>query len=240
MNSIINYFKTHALALTFASMLFSIVCYSMIFGWIVSIGFTLCLLIHEMGHFYAAKQQKIQTTVPVFLPFLGAFISFKQNPYSASQEAYIGIAGPIAGTVSALVSFACYQVTGYMPLLEITFLAAFLNLFNLIPLSPMDGGRTVTAITPWLWLVGAVFIIATVIILKSVVAILIGLVGFQQIRTVLFGSAYKTGELSAYYKTTWATKLRYSAIYILLMVVLFGLMNVSASYINAQSISMFK
>jgi len=228
MNSIINYFKTHALALTFASMLVSIACYSFLFGFVVSVGFTLSLLVHEMGHWLAAKKQNIKTTVPVFIPFLGALINFKEQPYNAEQEAFIGIAGPIAGTVAVIVSYVLFLLTGYAPLLTIAMLGAFLNLFNLIPLSPMDGGRTVTVISPWLWLVGAALLIVAFFVFKSFVILLVGFAGFQQIRTVLFGSAYKTGSLSKYYKSALSTKFLYGSIYVSLIVLLLYLLSLCA------------
>src|ERR1019366_3832692 len=128
MNNIVNYFKTHPLTLTFASMLLSIACYSFIFGWVISIGFTVSLLVHEMGHYLAAKYQKIETTVPVFIPFLGALINFKEQPYNAEQEAFIGIAGPIAGSLAVVVAYVLFLLTGYSPLLSIAILGAFLNL----------------------------------------------------------------------------------------------------------------
>lgn len=224
-----SYFRNNPLALTLVSMLVSIICYRMLFTWVVSVGFTVSLLIHEMGHYVAAKRQKIDVTVPVFIPFLGALISFKENPYNAEQEAYIGIAGPIAGTLAAFASYGLFLLTGYEPLLMIAMLGVILNLFNLIPLSPMDGGRTVTVITPWLWLVGAAMMIGAMFWFKSVIILLIGYFGFQQIRTVLFGSAYKTGGLSAYYKSSVKTKILYSSVYLGLIGVLMYLIVLCAS-----------
>jgi len=228
-NDIKFYFRRNPLALTFASMLVSIICYRMIFSWVVALGFTVSLLIHEMGHFYAAKRQKIDVTVPVFIPYLGALINFKENPYNAEQEAYIGIAGPIAGTLAAFASYGLFLLTGYTPFLTIAILGSFLNLFNLIPLSPMDGGRTVTVITPWLWLLGAAMLIGAMFWFKSIVILLIGFFGFQEIRTVLFDSAYKTGSLSAYYKSSWKTKVLYSSIYLGLIGLLVCLLMICAS-----------
>jgi len=85
MNNVINYFKQNPRMLTIASMLLSMAVYSFIFGWVVSVGFTLALLVHELGHYYAAKRVNISTSVPVFIPFVGALINFKEMPYNAEQ-----------------------------------------------------------------------------------------------------------------------------------------------------------
>jgi Zn-dependent protease len=215
-----NLFNNNPKMLTLLSMLLSMACYSFLFGMIVSIGFTLSLLIHEMGHYFAAKRLNIPTTVPVFIPFLGALINFKKMPDDAAQEAYIGIAGPIAGTVAAILTYVLYIHTGYAPLLQIAFLGAFLNLFNLIPLTPLDGGRTVSAISPYIWLVGLCAVLYLAFKTHSFVLILVLLACYPTIKSVLFT---KEG-LSAYYKTTITTKLIYGISYVFLTSTLVMLM----------------
>jgi Zn-dependent protease len=212
MNSIKNYFANNPMMLTGVSAIVSAFVYSFWFGWFVSIGFTLSLFIHEMGHYFAARRQNISVTVPVFIPFVGALINFKEHPYNAEQEAYIGIAGPIAGTLAAIISYLLYQYTGEPGYLVVALLGFFLNLFNLLPLSPLDGGRTVTVISPYIWLVGMLMLVGAFIYFKSIIIILVAAVGFMQIKQVLFNGK----ELSLYYKSKWTTKLLYLFMYLAL------------------------
>lgn len=201
--------RNNAIFVTGGSALLSAFVYSFMFGWAVSIGFTLSLFVHEMGHYIAARRQNIAVTVPIFIPFMGALINFKEHPYNAEQEAYIGIAGPIAGTLAAIVSYLLYKVTGDQTFLVVAMLGYFLNLFNLVPLSPLDGGRTVTVITPYLWLLGAIILIAAFWYFKSILILLVGVIGFIQIKQVLFSGR----ELSLYYKSPVKVKLLYSFLY---------------------------
>ncbi|MCR8636727.1 site-2 protease family protein [Paenibacillus radicis (ex Xue et al. 2023)] len=140
----------------FLSMLVSIGAYAIIFPWSFSIGFVLLILVHELGHVAAAKQKGLPVSAPMFIPFLGAFINMKRHPRDAVTEAYIAIGGPVLGTVGALAVFgAAYYFNS--PLLYSLALAGFMiNLFNLIPIHPLDGGRIVTAVSRWLWLVGLI------------------------------------------------------------------------------------
>lgn len=229
MNSIKTYFAKNPYMLTTVSALVSAFVYSFIFGWPVSIGFTLSLFVHEMGHYLAAKRQNIATTVPIFIPFMGALINFKEHPYNAEQEAYIGIAGPIAGTLAAIVSYVLYMYTGNQVFLVVAMLGFFLNLFNLLPLSPLDGGRTVTVISPYIWLLGMLMVIAAFFYFKSFIILLVGIIGFTQIKQVLFTGS----ELSLYYKSKWTTKLLYLSLYLGLSLFLVIMMLISGHQLDA-------
>lgn len=228
MNSIKAYFANHPYMITVVSAAISAFVYSFFFGWAVSIGFTLSLFVHEMGHYLAARRQNISVTVPIFIPFMGALINFKEHPYNAEQEAYIGIAGPIAGTLAAIVSYALYMYTGNQVFLVVAMLGFFLNLFNLLPLSPLDGGRTVTVISPYIWLLGMLMVVAAFLYFKSFIILLVGIIGFTQIKQVLFTGS----ELSLYYKSKWTTKLLYASIYIGLSLFLAFMMLVTTQYLN--------
>lgn len=140
--------------LTSGTMLISVFAYSLIYGWPYAAGFVLLIFVHEMGHYLAARQRGLDVGAPTFIPFVGAWIELKQMPHDAETEAYVGIAGPLAGTLGAL---ACYYAGRHYDshlLLALSYAGLFLNLFNLIPLPPFDGGRITAAISPRLWLVG--------------------------------------------------------------------------------------
>jgi Zn-dependent protease len=138
------------------SMILSIGLYALIFGWRYAVGFVLLLFVHETGHLIAARQRGLAVGLPTFIPFMGAWIELKQMPHDAETEAYVGLGGPLLGTLGAL---ACYFLARnyHEPwLLAVAYGGFFLNLFNLIPLPPLDGGRITAVLSPRIWLVGAV------------------------------------------------------------------------------------
>ncbi|CUH94396.1 putative membrane protein [Propionispora sp. 2/2-37] len=137
------------------SMLVSLAAYAFAFGLSFAIGFVLLLFVHEFGHFFASRVVGLHVSKPLFIPFLGAVISLKQRPYNAKMEANIAIGGPAAGTLSALVCLALYLWTDDILILVVAYAACLLNLFNLIPCEPLDGGRIAAAISPNLWWVGS-------------------------------------------------------------------------------------
>lgn len=138
-----------------ATMLLSLLVYALAFGWRFAVGFVLLLLIHEIGHFVAARVVGLRSSIPVFVPFLGAVVSLRQPPTSAKMEANIAIGGPATGTLSALLCLACYLWTDSLLMLVLAYTACVLNLFNLIPCSPLDGGKIAAAISPRMWWLGS-------------------------------------------------------------------------------------
>jgi Zn-dependent protease len=130
--------------------------------WEFAIGFVFLILIHELGHVIANWHYGLKQSPPLFVPFMGAIIFLKQNPPNAKAEAVIGIAGPLAGTAGAL---ACYALALYRRdemLLFVAYYAFFMNLFNMIPCPPLDGGRVAAAISPWLWVPGVALFVAAI------------------------------------------------------------------------------
>ncbi|MDF2960870.1 MAG: Zn-dependent protease [Paenibacillus sp.] len=140
----------------FLSMLISVGAYAIIYPWSFAIGFVLLILVHELGHVVAAKQKGLPVSAPMFIPFLGAFINMKRHPRDAVTEAYVAIGGPVLGTVGALAVFGAAVYWDHPLLYRLALVGFLINLFNLIPIHPLDGGRIVTAVSRWLWLVGLV------------------------------------------------------------------------------------
>jgi Zn-dependent protease len=136
------------------SMLLSIFTYSLIYGWQYATGFILLLLTHELGHYVAARRAGLNVGLPAFIPFVGAWIQLKDGFPDVETEARIALAGPLVGATAALAVFIAWYATGAEVLLAIAYAGFFLNLFNLIPLSPLDGGRITAIISPWLWALG--------------------------------------------------------------------------------------
>jgi len=143
-----------AILKTGLSMLLSIVVYHFNFTWVGAIGFVLLILVHEIGHVVANLYYGIRASPPIFIPYLGAVINLRQNPPNAKVEAIIGIAGPVAGTIGSLAALALYLATGSQMALDLAWFGATMNLFNLLPVPPLDGGRVTAAISPWVWVIG--------------------------------------------------------------------------------------
>src|SRR2546423_7308310 len=143
------------------SALFSVVVYSLIFGWQFAVGLVLLLFVHEMGHAIVMKLKGIPIGGMIFIPLLGAAVIMKQMPKNAKDEAEVGIAGPIAGAIAAMVCLALARdnpgTTIWAPLAYFGF---FINLFNLIPIVPFDGGRVLGAIDRRIWIIGFLGLIA--------------------------------------------------------------------------------
>jgi Zn-dependent protease len=136
------------------SMFVSAAFYVWLGGWWFGIGLVVLLFVHEMGHVVEAKRQGLPVSAPVFIPFMGALISLKQMPHNAWNEAKLAIAGPIIGSAGALALFLAGVALDSRALKALAFLGFFINLFNLLPVVPLDGGRIVAALHPLFWLVG--------------------------------------------------------------------------------------
>ena len=136
------------------SMVVSILAYTTIWGLSFAVGFVLLLLVHEMGHVIALRREGIPASAPMFIPFLGAVISAKSLGDNAAAEARVGLAGPILGSLGAAACIVVWQVTGHDFWRALGFTGLFLNLFNLLPVLPLDGGRAMAAMAPWMWGVG--------------------------------------------------------------------------------------
>ena len=139
---------------TGGSMLITIGVYAMVWGWKFAVGFVFLLMLHECGHLIVAKKFGLKVSAPMFIPFVGAFILLKEAPRNAWMEACVGIGGPMFGSLAALLCHAAGIHFATPLLIALAWSGYFLNLFNLAPVGMLDGGRIVTALSPWLWLPG--------------------------------------------------------------------------------------
>jgi Zn-dependent protease len=138
--------KLAPLLKTGGTMLLSIGVYAMAWGWKFASGFVLLILVHECGHFIAAKRLGLRVGVPVFVPFMGAYVALKEAPRNAWIHAQVGIAGPLLGAVGAAMCYGLYRVTGNNLFSALAFTAFLLNLFNLAPFGTLDGARVLPAL----------------------------------------------------------------------------------------------
>ena len=144
----------------FFTMLASMWAYALLYGWKFALGFVLLIGIHEMGHVIVLRARGIKAGLPVFLPFLGAFVNMKEAPRSAYDEALSGIAGPVFGVAAAFGALGLSEVYDSELLRVLAYVGFFMNLFNLLPFLPLDGGRTAAALSPKLWFVGVAGLLA--------------------------------------------------------------------------------
>lgn len=158
--------------------------YAQFWGWYYAAGFILLIFVHECGHLLVAKYFKLKVSAPMFIPFLGALIMLKEMPRNAWMEALVGIGGPILGSAGAAVCFAIYYATGNPLYGALAYTGFFINLFNLAPFGFLDGGRIVTALSPWLWLVGAVIIGAMMFVQFNFILLFIFIMSLPRVFTL--------------------------------------------------------
>jgi len=195
------------------SMLISLVVYSFIFGWKYAAGFIVLLFVHEMGHFIAARQRGLDVGLPTFIPFVGAWVNLKDLPHDAETEAYVGLGGPLLGTVGAIAVYFWARETNTNWLLAVAYSGFFLNLFNLIPISPFDGGRITAVLSPRIWLLGVPMLVALFMWRPSPMLLVMALLAAPQA-----WKAWKyradSPEGQTYYAVSNATKWEYGLIYL--------------------------
>lgn len=202
---------------TGGTMVVTIWIYGMMLGLPFAIGFVLLIFVHEMGHAAAMKLHGLDFGAPVFIPFVGAMIAMKNMPPNARIEAEVAIAGPIAG---GLASAACWGigVAWEAPLfVALAYSGFFLNLFNLLPVSPLDGGRIAGAISKWIWVAGLAGGVLLAIRLANPLLWLILILGAFRAVRVFRG---KGGEQPGYFEIRPAERLAIGVGYFVLAALL--------------------
>lgn len=204
---------------TTGTMLVSIVAYAFYFGWWYAVGFVVLMFVHEMGHYVAARQRGLAVGLPTFIPFVGAWVELKDLPHNAEVEAYVGLAGPFVGTLGA---FACYYAARQLDsqlLLAVSYSGFFLNLFNMIPLLPFDGGRITAVLGPRVWLLGVPILIGLFLWHPSPLYLVMALLAAPQVlRAIRYGNQVPENE--AYYQVSAEQRVTYGAYYLILLIVL--------------------
>jgi Zn-dependent protease len=150
-----------------------------------------------------AKKFGLKVSAPMFIPFMGALIALKDAPKNAWMEAWVGIGGPLFGSLGALVCYELYPLTGNPMFVALAYSGFFLNLFNLAPFGFLDGGRIATALSPWLWVVGLVIIGSMAFVHPSFLLFLIIIMSLPRLFS-LFRA--KTDEEKRYFEVTPAQR----------------------------------
>jgi Zn-dependent protease len=158
---------------TGGSMLVSLGAYAAIWGWQFGAGVVFLLLVHELGHYIQLKLEGITPKALVFIPFLGAYVSSEASGRSPETHARVALAGPILGSLAAVPLVLIWHATGNDLWRALAFFGFFINLFNLIPFGPLDGGQATEALPPGAWIAALVVSIGVAAIVPSTVAILL-------------------------------------------------------------------
>jgi len=206
---------------TGGTMVLSIWAYALAWGWMFALGFVLLIFVHECGHLIMARVFGLKVGAPVFIPFMGAFIALKEAPKDAWMEAWVGIGGPLLGSLGAAVCEILFLLTGNPLYRGLAYTGFFLNLFNLAPTGFLDGGRIVTALSPWLWLVGAAVVLGLLIVHPN---FLLGLILVLSLPRLFFLFRHKSDEERRYFEVTPGRRLVMAGMYFgLIALLLFGM-----------------
>jgi Zn-dependent protease len=201
-------------ATTALSMIVSVGAYTLIFGAPFAIGFVLLLYVHEMGHYIQLRREGVQPGRMIFIPLLGAVISARSFGGSALAEARVGLAGPILGSLGALL-VAIASVLLHSQLLQVLAYTGFLlNLFNLLPVVPLDGGRAMAAMSPKMWWVGLAALIVLAVVFPNPIIFIILL--FAALETYKRWKARRAGgeEVAAFYRVKPSHRLAIAVVYL--------------------------
>lgn len=205
---------------TSVTALVSVVLYSLVFGWWFAVGFVLLLFVHEMGHVIQLRREGIPASAPMFIPFLGAVVMMRAMPDDALAEARVGLAGPILGTFGAAVCLLVAEATNSTFFRALAYVGFLINLLNLVPMTPFDGGRAMAAMAPGMWFVGlgvmVVLLFVTHIPFLLIFVLLGGMDTYR--RWKLRGT--RSLEQAAYYRVSPRNRLLVGVIYIGLIAVL--------------------
>jgi len=195
--------------------LLSIGAYALLFPWQFAVGLVVLIFIHEIGHVLVLRRYGVAATAPVFIPFMGAFIGMKQLPKNATMEAYVGLGGPVIGSLGAFAAYFVYRATNHDLWLVLAYIGIILNLFNLLPLMPLDGGRIAGAISRWIWVAGYVLAVVVMLLRPSPILMLVLILGAGETWNAIRGRGR-----SDYYSVPTNERLTIALLYFGLMAIL--------------------
>lgn len=194
------------------SMIVSVGAYALLGGWWFGAGLVGLIFVHEMGHVLALKRQGVPASAPLFIPFMGAVIGMKKLPESAWREAEVALAGPLLGSLGAAAVWAAGGYYHSRFLVALAFVGFLINLFNLIPVVPLDGGRAVSALHPAIWLLGLAGLVALAVVQPSPILPIIIIFGGLE----LWRRWRSRGlpEFAGYYEVTGRQRLAVAVVYL--------------------------
>jgi Zn-dependent protease len=200
--------------------LVSVAAYSLLWGWEFAIGFVVLLFVHEMGHVIALRREGIRASAPMFIPFMGAVIAARSLGDNALAEARVGLAGPLLGSLAAGLVALVGAVTHTAFLEALGYIGLLLNLFNLLPVVPLDGGRAMAAMAPWMWFLGFGALVVLDFIAPNPVLLIITLLSAYELYRRWERRRAPTPAQTAYYRVSPRNRLAVATVYIGLIVLL--------------------
>ncbi|HEY0371295.1 MAG TPA: site-2 protease family protein [Thermoanaerobaculia bacterium] len=198
------------------SFVVTIAAYTTQFPFGVVTGFVVITLIHEIGHAVAIRAKGLRAGFMVFIPFIGGAVTMKDQPRTVYDDAIIGLAGPVFGTVATLVTLQVYKWTSDPLYLLIAFVGFGLNLFNLLPIGMLDGGRISAAITKWMWVLGGGAIVYKVADQPNPLTILIAVLAAFQV----YASIVREKTDPRFYEITGLQRAAIAVLYFALVIFL--------------------
>ncbi len=234
---LLTFLKASKFAGTFLSMALTIVLYAQIYSWLFAVGLVAVIFVHEMGHYVTSKKLGLDVSAPTFIPFLGAFIRMKSIPKSVREEAISAIGGPAAGAFITLVCLGLYFLTSTPYWAGLAYISALINIFNLLPLGSLDGGRISKAISPFIWIIGLILAIILIWKLHAYILLLILFFGVIEIVSMFRNKS----ETAQYLSVEPRFRLQIGISYILLLALLVFLMmyslDISKAFTDSLRIS---
>jgi Zn-dependent protease len=202
----------------------SVAAYTLFFSWPFAVGFVVLLFVHEMGHVIQLRREGVEASAPMFIPFLGAVVTAKSLGENALAEARVGLAGPVLGTAGAAVCLGIGEAANSDFFRALAYVGFFLNLFNLLPVVPLDGGRAMAAMAPWMWFVGLGALVALAFVFPNFIILLIIFLGAMETWRRWKARKTRSLEQAAYYRVSPRNRLLVAAVYIgLIVLIAFGM-----------------
>jgi Zn-dependent protease len=205
---------------TVGTMAVSLAAYGWIWGLPFAAGFVLLLFVHEMGHVIALRREGIKASAPMFVPFLGAVVAAKSLGDNATAEARVGLAGPVLGSIGAAACILIWHATGNDIWRALAYTGFFLNLFNLLPVVPLDGGRAMAAMSPWMWVIGFAALIPLLFVFSNPIMLIILLFAGLETYRRLKQRRSADAQTLAYYKVRPLDRFLVAAVYLSLIALL--------------------
>ncbi|HYX84900.1 MAG TPA: site-2 protease family protein [Gaiellales bacterium] len=213
------------------SFLISAALYAWAWGWQFGVGFVILLLVHELGHVIQLRREGVDASAPTFIPFLGAFVAMKQLPQNAWTEAKVGLAGPVLGSAGALVVLLWAEQTDSNLLRALAYVGFLLNLINLVPVVPLDGGRAAAALHPAFWFLGLFMVALFFFAFHNLLALIVLALGaFELYRR---WNRRNEPEFRAYHAVTWGQRAAVAGVYLGLVAAL--VVGMHAAYVTPPS-----
>jgi Zn-dependent protease len=204
--------------------LVSVAAYSLFWGWTFAVGFVVLMFVHEMGHVIQLRREGLKASAPMFIPFLGAVVMAKSLGENAVAEARVGLAGPVLGTLGSAACLALGEATNSDLLRALAYVGFFLNLINLVPVVPFDGGRAMAAMAPGMWFLGLGAMVALLVITRNPFLLLFVLLGGMETWRRWQLRKTRSLEQAAYYRVSPRHRMLVGAVYIgLIAVLVFGM-----------------